>query len=320
MARPLPVVLVALTTGLLAVEALLAAPPPAPVVVPPKLTRFVAPRFEPADVPRAGAEVLLELDLDVGGRVRASRVRAPSGVPGVRLDTWVGDLSAVALDPRLSVRHQVDPLTAWKLALGVRRQDPDTQLILPGYGTPGLRPFAAAELSAGAERRLGEHMILDLAAFYKRLAGVPIHDASSQDPTRFVNAGQGQVWGAELFVRYLASEHFFGWLAYTFQRAQRRDSSSDPWRIFDYDQAHILTAVASWRLGRGWEAGLRWRYTTGLPFTEMVGSKLDADRQTYTGIPGTCHNCSRIPAFHALDLRVGLGRGIGGVCDGLPGH
>ena len=63
---------------------------------------------------------------------------------------------------------------------------------------------------------------------------------------------------------------FFGWLAYTLSRSERRDNPGDALHLFQYDQTHILTVLGSYKLGRGWEVGARFRYVTGDPYTPNV--------------------------------------------------
>ena len=93
-------------------------------------------------------------------------------------------------------------------------------------------------------------------------------------------------------------------MAYTLSRSERKDSSGEGWERFDYDQTHILTALGSYKLGRGWQVGARFRYVTGSPYTPNVGGIADFDSGSYAPIQEYPANRSRLPAFHQLDLRV----------------
>jgi hypothetical protein len=93
-----------------------------------------------------------------------------------------------------------------------------------------------------------------------------------------------------------------GQLSYTLSRSERQDRN-DPWRLFDYDQSHVLNAALSYELGAGWQAGARFRYITGNPITPVLGSVYDATNDAYIPRYGR-HNSERDPAFHQLDLRV----------------
>jgi hypothetical protein len=76
--------------------------------------------------------------------------------------------------------------------------------------------------------------------------------------------------------------------------------------MFDYDQTHILTALGSMKIGRGWQIGARFRYITGRPYTPYAGGVLDHDAGVYAPLEGAA-NSARLPARHQLDLRIDKG-------------
>jgi hypothetical protein len=121
-------------------------------------------------------------------------------------------------------------------------------------------------------------------------------------PPYLVNEGTDRIWGAELSARFQPSERTFGYVAYTLSRSERR-SGDESWRLFDRDQTHVLSAVASQRLGAGWELGARFRYVTGSPTTPVVAAVYDARVGQYRPVYGPL-NSERQAAFHQLDVRV----------------
>ena len=64
----------------------------------------------------------------------------------------------------------------------------------------------------------------------------------------------------------------------------------------------MLAVLASYQFGHGWEGGARFRYTTGVPRTPVIGSFL-AGNDEYDPIFGA-HNSIRLPAFYQLDARL----------------
>ena len=82
-------------------------------------------------------------------------------------------------------------------------------------------------------------------------------------------------------MRRSLGDGFSGWLAYTLQRSERDDGDGTGWRLFDFDQTHVLSALASWELGRGFELGARLRVASGYPRTPVVGAYYDARRDRY---------------------------------------
>jgi hypothetical protein len=117
------------------------------------------------------------------------------------------------------------------------------------------------------------------------------------------NDGIGRVYGGELIVRQELWRNLFGWVTYTVSRSERRDHPGAPWRLFQYDQTHLLTLVASYRLPRGFQVGLRFRYATGNPFTPVARSYYDTLSDTYLPVWGATYS-RRLPSFNQLDLRV----------------
>ena len=117
------------------------------------------------------------------------------------------------------------------------------------------------------------------------------------------NGAEGRVYGAELLLRHEFDGRFFGWVAYTLSRSERLDYGETRWRVFDFDQTHILTALASYRLPANWSIGARWRYVTGNPATPIVDAVYDADNDVYTRVPGET-NATRSRPFHQLDIRI----------------
>src|SRR5207237_5222376 len=74
-------------------------------------------------------------------------------------------------------------------------------------------------------------------------------------------------------------------------------------RLCDHDQSHVLTALGSYDLGRGFELGARFRYSTGYPRTPVIGAYYDALTDSSQPRFGP-HNTLRIPPFVSLDVRL----------------
>ena len=96
---------------------------------------------------------------------------------------------------------------------------------------------------------------------------------------------------------------FFGWISYTLSRSERREGDA-PSHLFEFDQTHILSALGSVDLGRGWSVGGRWRYVTGSPSTFYAGGHVDLDAGAYAPVQDGEPFSRRLPAFHQLDLRI----------------
>lgn len=220
-------------------------------------------------------------------------------VMGLRLD-WYRDIEWWSFDPRLSARYKLDEHWSIKAGIGMFSQPPDFQETAAGIGNPNLLPQRALHLGAGFDHKFNRQFSLGMEGFYKNLEHVIVGTDSG---LRFDNGGIGRIYGLEIAGRANPVGRFFGFLSYTLMRSERRDGPGEPWRLYDFDQTHILTLSAVYRLGRGWEVGGTFRLISGSPTTPIVGSIYDANADLYIPISGAT-NSARNPFFHRLDLRI----------------
>jgi hypothetical protein len=122
-------------------------------------------------------------------------------------------------------------------------------------------------------------------------------------PERKSNDGIGRIYGGEFMLRQALSKWFFGWISYTLMRSERKDCAACAWRLFDFDQTHVLIVAVHAYLPKGFEVGARYRYISGYPYTVAYGGWFDADADVYSPAQGAV-NTGRLPAFNQLDLRV----------------
>jgi len=230
-------------------------------------------------------------------------------LPGVRLD-YTRDTSSWEVGPRFAVRYDVVsgfPRTTLKGGAGVYHQPPLPQQSLPPFGTTGLSSSRATHYGAGFEQEFTKNIEISVEGFYKqlqKLVGQTAAETTSTGGVTYNNNGDGRVYGMELLLRYKPDDRFFGWVAYTLSRAERRLKPEDPMTLFIWDQTHILTLIASYKLGKGWEAGARFRYVSGRMYTPNVGGVYDYDAGAYSPIPEIPFNGSRLPSFNQLDIRI----------------
>jgi len=204
-------------------------------------------------------------------------------------------------EPRLNARLALVPQRLWLTAgLGLYHQAPQGAELSPRFGNPHLLWQAGTTYVGGVEAALGQGLRLEAQGFYKDLRELVVADQYGS----FTNDGLGRVYGGQLLLRQPSWRGLSGWVAYTLSRSERRDHPSEPWRVYQFDQTHILTLIASYKLPWwGLEAGVRFRYVTGNPTTPYVGGIRDANYQDYQALLGE-PNSVRLPDFHQLDVRV----------------
>jgi TonB family protein len=243
-------------------------------------------------------------------------------VPGARFEPFVdstnksvpttGTAPAVGythedtvVEPRVSVRYAFTPRISAKAAFGMYHQAPQPEELSAVFGTPTLVLSTAQHYLSGASFQMTETLSLEVTAFLSESQDLVVR---SQAETPYLahaldQSGIGRSYGAQFLLRQQTIGRFFGWISYTMMRSERRDAPNLDWRLFDYDQTHVFTALGSYDLGAGFEVGARFRYATGYPRTPVVGSYVDVRSDTYEPIFGL-QNSIRIPAFYALDVRV----------------
>ncbi len=188
--------------------------------------------------------------------------------PGIRTD-YHTDTKTWTADPRLGARFDVHagyPRTTLKGGVGLYHQPPQPYQSIAPFGTPGVGSPSAVHTSLGIEQEISHPIELSIEGFHKDLKNlvVAVPDATgSQNGISYQNIGSGRSYGAEFLLRYKPQGKFFGWVAYTLSRSERRDHPGDALYLYEYDQTHILTALGSYKLGRGWQAGARFRYISG---------------------------------------------------------
>jgi len=229
-------------------------------------------------------------------------------IPGVRLDHF-SRTKQFAASPRLSARLEVEKVWALKAGIGLFVQEAEFRESDPELGNPDLELEKAMHYSLGVEYRPRQHIKLELTGFYKTLHDLVVNTDDVREvggevqPLRLNNGGAGRVIGLEVSARHELAKGFFGWLAYTFSRAERKDDGETEYRLFDYDQTHILTVIGSYKLPRNWEVSARFRLVSGNLYTPFTGAVYDSDADEYIGIKGP-RNSARVGAFNQIDFRI----------------
>jgi TonB family protein len=234
--------------------------------------------------------------------------------PGLRFDasTNIQYGHSWWFDPRLSLFYTLTPKTVLKGGVGLYSQGPDPQSLIPSlFGNPNLMYQRSFQYSVGVDQQLPQQWDVEVTLYDKRmwdlLAENTLNNAMGE-PLHIGNGGKGRSYGLELLLRRHIMKGFYGWIAYTLSRTTRLDDPSEPtyqygWHLFDFDQTHILTLIASYQTEHNWTFGSRLRFVSGDPFTPYVNGIFNANNASYVCIPGN-PDTARAPAFIQADVRI----------------
>lgn len=252
----------------------------------------------------------VETGLPIGDKLRVTA--------GLRFDLY-GDLDQAArLSPRLLLAWAATPGTTLTLAGGVYHQAPSTIWLVGDAGNPTrLEPFRASQIVAGVERFLRPDLRLQVEGYVKRYAGYPtrvwrpqavlalagFEDAQSDIPfglEPLSSEGEGTAFGGELLLQKRFSDiPLYGLASLSLNRA-RFTALDRQERPGDFDTRAIFNLSAGYRFNPKWEVSSKFRLATGRPTTPFVTTGPLTGQLDFTQYnAGT-----RLPLFHALDLRV----------------
>jgi hypothetical protein len=263
---------------------------------------------------------------------------------GARVDRWIPSDGAAffQVSPRVSAKRFLRA-TRWALKASVGRysqylhsiRDEELPLgldvwILTGEDVPHV---ISDQIQLGFEGYPAEGWFLSAEAYFRGFDGVVttnLADNPNDDADDFL-PGTGTSWGADFFLRH-TGHVTSGWLAVSFLQADRTFpdflSGLDPAPDLTYppvfDRRVDVDLVLQRNLGGGLEAGLRWNFGTGLPYTRPLGSyrylsqriipgsvlEWDPDAEGGAGGQGgygvvlSQRNGARYPARHRLDVSL----------------
>jgi TonB family protein len=238
-------------------------------------------------------------------------------VPGIRVD-GAQDTGSIDVSPRVNVRYtliqrgQLGPSDARETVLkggfGKFSQPPAFQESDEIFGTPGIESNDSYHYSVGVEQRLSQNVRLSVEGFYKDFQNSVSRGPNAEGTFTYNNQGDGRVVGLETLLKYDPDDRFFGWVAYTLSESVRQNCPTCPVYLFQYDQTHNFVILGSYRLGRGWEIGARFRLISGPLATPIaqppaLASIFAGDAGSYVPIEGDPYSV-RLPLFHAADVRI----------------
>lgn len=214
------------------------------------------------------------------------------------------------LDPRLNATIQLHKRLRALVSVGLYHRPPTPTEWSEERGNPELKPPQALQTAAGLEFTYKRDINIRAQFYYSQMFNLVVPSNAINNingtltPERFNNNGFGRSYGLELLMRFRLLKRLYGWVAYTLSRSERGQApNNDVYRLYEFDQPHILNLWLRWQIGDGWSISTRFRLATGNPTPTLQRVVYDADTDSYRPVFDG-NDKERLPLFHQLDLRV----------------
>lgn len=229
------------------------------------------------------------------------------------------------LSPRISASYALLPGVNANFNTGIYYQLPPYTAL--GFQQNGqfvnkfnqLTYIRCSHFVAGLEWDTRQNSRITLEGFYKNYSHYPF---SVNDSISLANLGadfgvvgdeevtstsKGHTYGAELLLQQKLYKGFYGIVAYTLSWSRFADKNGN-FIPSSWDTRHIVNLTGGKKFRRNWEIGMRWRFSTGIPFTPVDvanSSLIQVWDITGFGLPDYSRlNTERTNLFHNLDVRV----------------
>jgi hypothetical protein len=253
-------------------------------------------------------------NLSVYGKYRFLRFEDLAIDAGTRFNvTGLSREGGGSFEPRLNMSYRLFPFLNLKAAWGIYIQEIATVsdedeiiavfepwIIIPDY----LDPPTATHYNIGVDIDLFRAVTFSVEGYYKLLKNLPIvNNQKYTSLDRDLIGGSGESYGWEFLFNYGVDPINFS-TSYTLSWAYKEVNN---WTYYPkYDARHALNLILEFNFGAGWVASSIWSYSSGYPFTELIGFYdkyfLSGEFLPYTVLGD--RNLGRLPAYHRLDLSL----------------
>jgi hypothetical protein len=189
----------------------------------------------------------------------------------------------------------------------------------------GLKYISSDHFVAGLEYRPNQNSNISLEGFYKLYNQYPLSlkdsvsiasksgDFGVFGDEAVISEAEGRSYGMELLYRNKMIQKMNILISYTLVRSEFKDMDNNLQPTNNYtptawDNIHLLNIIVSRNFKGNWEAGLKWRFIGGQPYTPY-----DLNNSAYVNVWNTTgrpypdysrFNDERLEPFHQLDIRI----------------
>lgn len=227
------------------------------------------------------------------------------------------------ISPRFSTSLAASPTVTLNVAVGQFTQSPEYLTLAvkdaqDKYVNQDLSYIKVMQYIGGIGWQARPSLRLSVEGFYKGYSNYPVSKADPRISLAnlggdfgFVGAepllsvGKGRAYGLEVFAQKKMVEKLYGLASYSLVWSEFTGQDG-VYKPSNWDIRHTLAFTGGYKLGRKWEFGAKWRYTSGNPFTPFDLAKSAAQFPiTGQGVHDYSRlNTERMPPYHRLDFRV----------------
>lgn len=234
---------------------------------------------------------------------------------GLRYDYFSGINQKHTVSPRAGLSYRLTAVTAVNLSTGIFTQSPEYLWVTSDPKNVNLKFIRSYHYVAGIEHLFTHDLRLSVEAYYKKYNNYPVSvpiptfalvNGGAENGPNFVgeavSKGFGFVKGIDISLqKKLSGEGFYGMLNYSLSES-RITALEGGEKPGSFDYRHNITLIAGYQLPNDWLVGIKFRYTTGRPYTPFnVQASTIAGRGVYeTGK----FNEARFKDYNRLDIRV----------------
>ena len=245
---------------------------------------------------------------------------------GLRMDATNFNLNMVnplaQLSPRASYKYQLTSHWTANSHVGRYQQMPAGILLAANRATNHGRftRFTTTDhLGAGVEYQNGKTYRVSMEVYSKRYRNAPflVNDqiAYANAIGAYVAVGDqpsipnavGRARGFELFLQQKLKGQYWWMGSYNYGISEFQTAAGD-WAPSVWDSRHTLSMTAGKVWGKGWQWGLKWRYSSGTPYTpfnESASALVSNWDVLQRGVFDYANvNSQRLDAFTQLDFRL----------------
>ena len=234
---------------------------------------------------------------------------------GARVDYFDPLETKFYFSPRFSASYALNELTNINFSTGIYHQSPSYIWLTADDSNRKLKNIRADHYILGFDHRLREDVLLKVEGFLKSYSNYPTskirpylvlansgagyggsdNNFSSFGLEPLVSDGKGTSQGVELSVQKKLSDiPYYGLMSLTYAKTDFTSLDGIE-RPGSYDQTWIFNLSGGYKFDEKWEASLKFRYSSGPPFTPF-----NPDGSQSINL----YNTDRLKANHSLDLRV----------------